>query len=308
MSLFDQVNTIADIQRLVDDGVRESETLEYKSADAVLRDENRAETAKDVSAFANSAGGVLLYGVATKRDKDRTVPITLKPIDPTNIDRILRVISGDIRHPIPGVRWKGIPEGSPSVFVVDVLASALAPHQSVLDKRYYRRHLDESVPMSHELVELYFGRRLGPFLVPELRSVISMGSTEPGFRGLHFHLLFRNEGAGSAREISLVTRQPATAKARLSSTIYGEGYPNYGTDEFRELRAEPVGLVIHPGDAKPVHPGLVIYYPTSKGEGIDSFTFRIFANSMRPPEYEIIVRWTGGEKPAHLYIKDAPKP
>jgi predicted HTH transcriptional regulator len=59
-----ELKTKTDLQRLVDEGLEESLTLDYKASPALSR-EGKApdELCKDVSALANSAGGQLIYGV-----------------------------------------------------------------------------------------------------------------------------------------------------------------------------------------------------------------------------------------------------
>ena len=53
-----KLETRSDLQRLIDDDIQESATLDYKDAAALGRsNQQRSELFKDVSAFANSAGG-----------------------------------------------------------------------------------------------------------------------------------------------------------------------------------------------------------------------------------------------------------
>ena len=57
------------IQQLIRDSVEESLSIEYKSAGALGKsDTKKTEITKDVSAFANSTGGVLIYGIAEFQD------------------------------------------------------------------------------------------------------------------------------------------------------------------------------------------------------------------------------------------------
>jgi hypothetical protein len=93
-------------------------------------------------------------------------PKHIEPIHPENIERVLRVIASYFRHPIPGIRHKAIlGDAPPHLSLLDIPASPVAPRQVVVkDHRYYRRHGAVSDPMAHDLVELYFGRRLGPVL------------------------------------------------------------------------------------------------------------------------------------------------
>ena len=55
--------TAADLQRLVDNRVQEGRAIEYKSALVVNTDEDKREFLSDVSSFANTSGGHLLFGI-----------------------------------------------------------------------------------------------------------------------------------------------------------------------------------------------------------------------------------------------------
>jgi hypothetical protein len=150
-------------------------------------------------------GGVLIYGVATD-PVDKTRPVCLEPILPSNVDLIIVAATSKIRHPISGLRWKTVPKGKrPSALLIDVPVSSLAPHQVIGNYRYYRRQGAESVPMSHDLVELYFGRRLGPVLVPHLADPSIMpGSTSPHRAGTFTTVVsLHNEGVRAARQVLL---------------------------------------------------------------------------------------------------------
>ena len=52
----------ADLERLVQNGVAEGRTLEYKEELPGGTDDDRREFLGDVSAFANASGGDLIYG------------------------------------------------------------------------------------------------------------------------------------------------------------------------------------------------------------------------------------------------------
>ena len=53
------------LDQMIADKVEESLAVEYKRADALAKtDGKKADITKDVSAFANSSGGVLIYGIA----------------------------------------------------------------------------------------------------------------------------------------------------------------------------------------------------------------------------------------------------
>ncbi len=64
-----ELNDRAALERLIADKVPESLTLDYKESRALNKNNNgRTELVKDVTAFANSAVGQIIYGIP-ERDK-----------------------------------------------------------------------------------------------------------------------------------------------------------------------------------------------------------------------------------------------
>jgi predicted HTH transcriptional regulator len=56
-----------DLQNLIDEALPESLTLDYKASPALNKtSDGRTELVKDVTAFANSAGGQIIYGIPEK--------------------------------------------------------------------------------------------------------------------------------------------------------------------------------------------------------------------------------------------------
>jgi predicted HTH transcriptional regulator len=69
-----KLETRADLERLVAEGITESLTLDYKASPSLGKaDKQRDELCKDVTAFANSAGGQIVYGMVD----DKQVPVRL---------------------------------------------------------------------------------------------------------------------------------------------------------------------------------------------------------------------------------------
>lgn len=142
--------TEEDMLSLIASGEKESITLDYKSCDALAQsDGKKNELSKDASAFANSAGGTLLYGMI----EDGHVPVRIDGgFDRTVITKewIEQVINSRIQRRIDGVRINQIelPKSAPGrvAYAVHVPQSARAPHQAG-DKRFYKRFNFESVPM-----------------------------------------------------------------------------------------------------------------------------------------------------------------
>lgn len=142
--------TESDLQKLIEDQVTESLTLDYKASSALQRtDGKKTDLSKDVSAFANSAGGLLVYGIVEKGH----VPAQLdEGLDPNEISkewienvlnsRIFRRIDGLVIHPVPLTQHRP----GRLAYVVSVAASPRAPHMAS-DHRFYKRFNFQSVPM-----------------------------------------------------------------------------------------------------------------------------------------------------------------
>lgn len=165
---FDSLTSLDDINALIADAHHESETVEYKQASVPFSNTQKDEIVKDVSAMANSSGGTIIYGVATDPSV-KTKPVRIEAIDVKNIESFSRVVNSSIQPRIEGIQQRAIPPDNPQVLVVYVPQSRKSPHQSSADKKYYHRSGIESIPMGHDLVELHFGRRLGPILKTQTR-------------------------------------------------------------------------------------------------------------------------------------------
>jgi hypothetical protein len=140
----------ADILSLISNVLQESLTLDYKRCDSLqMTDSKKKEISKDVSAFANSAGGVIVYGV----EEDKHIPTRIDVgFDPLAISKewLEQVINSTIERRIEGVRIKEVtlsgPKAGKVIYVVSIPQSRRAPHMAA-DNRYYKRFNFESVPM-----------------------------------------------------------------------------------------------------------------------------------------------------------------
>lgn len=142
-----------DLQRLIDERLGESLTLEYKASAALnKRNEGRMELVKDVTALANSDGGQIIYGIP---DGKNGVPNPLDGgVDCTVItpEWIEQVIDTNASPRVQGLRIAKIEldPGTPVMvaYVITVpQATSFAPHQNQYDNKYYRRFELRSVPM-----------------------------------------------------------------------------------------------------------------------------------------------------------------
>ncbi len=137
--------TEADLLELIVTKEKESLFLEYKSCDALAKtDGKKNEVSKDVSAFANSAGGTIIYGMAESKE-DKHVPIKIdEGFDKTDITKewLEQVINSRIQRCIDGIiiTQVELTTHAPGrvAYIVYIPQSFQAPHQAH-DKHFYKR-------------------------------------------------------------------------------------------------------------------------------------------------------------------------
>lgn len=141
----------ARVQEYIDNLIEESLTLDYKSSEALAKiDSKKKEITKDVSAMANSAGGVILYGV--KEYDEPTKRHLPEKIDGINRNEFtkewIEQVINNIRPRIDGVLIHPVnldTDPDKVVYVIEIQQSTTA-HQAT-DFRYYKRFNFESIPM-----------------------------------------------------------------------------------------------------------------------------------------------------------------
>lgn len=133
------------LQDLITEQIAENFELEYKAADALGKtDGKKSEISKDISALANSNGGVIIYGIREFNEKEkRHIPEKLDPIlanEFTN-ETLDQIINHNIKPRIKDVKIHTVQLSSGVnhvAYVVEVPRSNTA-HQSK-SKKYYKRH------------------------------------------------------------------------------------------------------------------------------------------------------------------------
>jgi len=138
------------IHELITSQVKESLTLDYKACAALDKtDTKRKEISKDVSAFANSAGGTIVYGVLENKHVPTTVDVGYLPTDVSK-EWLEHVIHANIQRRIDGIRINPVELSGTAagriLYVVTIPQSKRAPHMA-FDKKFYKRFNFESVPM-----------------------------------------------------------------------------------------------------------------------------------------------------------------
>lgn len=137
-----------DLISLIEIQAEESTHLDFKSSGSLEKsDKKKAEIGKDVSAFANADGGIIVYGMK----EENHVASEISYIDGNQITKewLENVINTQISPRIEGIHIYPVrfeKKIEQTVYIVKIPASTRVPHMSS-DKRYYRRYDFQSVPM-----------------------------------------------------------------------------------------------------------------------------------------------------------------
>lgn len=160
MDFFDRNEyTFKDLDDFLKLEVEENVYLDYKRGDALSFEHKKInEITKDVSAFANSDGGIIIYGV--NEDKSTHKPNGYVPIiDPKISKEWLEQKINYIQPKIEGLRIFPIrleSEANQSIYIVKIPRSDDAPHMAN-DNKYYRRGEFSSNPMQgYEVRDTFF--------------------------------------------------------------------------------------------------------------------------------------------------------
>lgn len=138
----------ARVQHHIDDCVQEDIHLDYKSAGALgKQNDKRDGITKVVSAMANSDGGCVIYGVQESHE----IPSHITPISRKEFRKDwLEQVIGNIHPNIEGVMVHSVTINDSNddvVYVVEIPQSQRV-HQAT-DKKFYKRYTSHSVPMEH---------------------------------------------------------------------------------------------------------------------------------------------------------------
>lgn len=154
------------LKQLIANGIEENAELEYKSGAALQRDDKKiTETTKDVSAFANSNGGVLIYGISEDRT-NRHLPGNIDPVDRKAITKewLEQILNARIRPRILGIKIHVVTIADDQVVYILEIPKGETAHQAN-DKLYYRRHNFHVESMFDSEIRDVMGRQKAPQII-----------------------------------------------------------------------------------------------------------------------------------------------
>lgn len=283
--------TEAALLALVANQVEENLHLDYKGADSIQKtDGKKKEISKDVSAFANSDGGTIIYGIREFDDALRKhLPEKIDPIDRIIISKewIEQVINSNIQPKIPSLLITPIQITSSVnhvAYVVTIPKSNTA-HQAS-DKKYYKRYNFESVPMEDYEIKDIINRQTNPvlhlLLSPESTTFVKNVVTMP--------IILMNSSIKMAKDVKLTfqVNEPQNCEVVLFDNLNDLSALNPGKRLFGSMH-----------DAR-IYKGLNIQVGTISLRLLNditklSFTSKIYADNMEPMTNNFAIEIVNGQ-------------
>jgi len=146
----------SDIEKLKDDEIDESLILDYKEQ---MINENKL--IKQINAFSNTMGGLLIFGI--KESGQGGHPDEINGIEPQNAERLEHIISSNIIPKI-SVQFHKInkPDSDKIILIIRIPEGQNQPYYDNHSKKYYKRYNFKAEPMGeHEIEALYQKRFFG---------------------------------------------------------------------------------------------------------------------------------------------------
>jgi len=132
---FDQA-TKADVEQLVSGQVPEGRELDYKQQLPGNTQDDKREYLYDLTSFANTSGGVIIFGIREQRDPNNAptgLPADVVGLGGINTDKEIQRLESlqltGVERRVPGVRFKvidGLANGP--ILLVSVPRSWASPH------------------------------------------------------------------------------------------------------------------------------------------------------------------------------------
>lgn len=214
--------------------------------------DDKKSLAKAMSGFANSSGGLIVWGVDARNNEEGIdCAVGTRAIEPLPLlmARLNELTSRAVAPTVDGVRHKPIALTEDSGFAVTLVPeSDSGPHMAKLgEDRYYKRNGAAFLKMEHFDLEDMFGRRKKPKLRLEARVARARGDIVLGIA---------NDGRGTAKAPYLFLRIPEP----FGFALYGvdgnghDGLPQlYDEGHTRQRRyGANLNTVIHPNTSHDV--------------------------------------------------------
>ena len=190
------------LESLVGSPLHEAEWLDFKNGKGLKNEKVREIRSKALSGFANSGGGIVIWGIQTQSIDHRDVPANLALVEnPAKLEGLLTTHLRDaVDPPVLGVQIRSVTrEGGEGFVVCHIPASALKPHRAEVQEIFYIRAGHQHQAANPTLLRQLFYPHTQPIV--EL-SVQSAGGTPSA--GFDVVVRLKNKGLSSLEDLFVV--------------------------------------------------------------------------------------------------------
>jgi hypothetical protein len=251
-NLFESLS-IKDIEEFVENDITEDLYLEFKTAnfpEKTKEDFDFKNFSKCLSGFANSQGGIIIWGVKASLNKNGIdAAHELKPIeDVAKFENYLKRNEGRaVVSSILGVEYRIlIQKDSKGYLLMYIPESDRAPHMAQHDKHYYKRSGDSFYICEHFDIMDMLNRKKSPQLEVVLSKEFWEQHSKEHYQGV---VTIKNTGLISAKRIELfleVNKPFAFSEYGLEGNYNSQGMKLLKNQGLRRYSGG-TDLVIHPG-------------------------------------------------------------
>jgi hypothetical protein len=154
-----------DIERLVENKISESKILDYKRDLNLDKGDEKKEFLYDIASFANSDGGIIIYGVSEQKDEkgnNTGLPDEIFGINIENFDKLLlkveELIKSSIEPNIPDIVIRFLEKGNVKILIIGIVKPIGLPRMVTYNssnKFYKRRNSGKYLVDVYELNQLF---------------------------------------------------------------------------------------------------------------------------------------------------------
>jgi len=269
--------TEADIRGLLENSVREGKAIEYKRELHGNSDGERKEFLADVSSFANTSGGHIIFGV----EESEGIPVSFPGLPAVDCDaEILRLetaAQNGIEPRIPGLASHPVQmEDSPPVIVMRIPKSWASPHMISYQNysRFYARNSAGKYPLDvNEIRTAFFAteaisNKINSFRLDRISKIISGETPIPLKDGGKLIDMTRISSANKLIPIRCPTTAGYNSKHNLDGFVNYSTYRDAYTLLFRNGSVEAVNTDFMTPEDRPVVGRMLTLYPGQVEEEI----------------------------------------
>lgn len=284
LKLFNSINGYSDIEEFIDEGQSEGIYLECKSPQAPkLGRDLRAQLAEAISGFANTEGGIIIWGVSTTKKSHSDLDIMTQIEEIGNCKNFMSQIEKNyptlVTPSITNIQNKAIKKNKKDnrgLIITYIPKNKGDPVKSNIDDHFYFRNGDEFSKMPYEILKRLFAATESP----ELRMVTDFRLIKKNERDVwEVPLIITNMSSAVAKYVNLFIRinNDDNCESITSDSLNDVSQINPGVKVFHK---EP-GTVIHRGSNHLAGKLIIKMKKNIRSKRVLKISIEIFADKMR---------------------------